>query len=114
MINLDGLIYSIYLLITSLNQFRNLITHLYDTTFHIQKDDLVIEKNVQGVLGSIFCVKKYFAILDPRVVSLVRRVVLVPHIYSSLHVLREIQFTVDVENITIFLILSCSRSDSFP
>lgn len=22
----------------------NLITHLYDTTFHIQKDDLVIEK----------------------------------------------------------------------
>lgn len=40
-------------------------------------------KNVQGVLGSIFCVKKYFAILDPRVVSLVRRVVLVPHIYSS-------------------------------
>lgn len=89
MINLDGLTYSIYLLyylfkpIPKLN-YASVWNHL-----SYSKRRFGNWKNVQGVLGSIFCVKKYFAILDPRVVSLVRRVVLVPHIYSSLHALRE-------------------------
>lgn len=80
MINLDRLTYLFNLLLymTFLSQFRNLITHLYDTTVHIQKDDLVNEKSVQGVLGSIFCVKKI--ILLPFTLEL---------FLSSFHSLRE-------------------------
>lgn len=89
MINLDGLTYSIYLLYYLFKPIPKL--NYASVWYHLSysKRRFGNWKNVQGVLGSIFCVKKYFAILDPRVVSLVRRVVLVPHIYSSLHVLRE-------------------------
>lgn len=110
MINLDGLTYSIYLLYYLFKPIPKL--NYASVWYHLSYSKRRFgnwKKCTRGFGKHFLC-----TILDPRVVSLVRRVVLVPHIYSSLHVLREIQFTVDVENITIFLILSCSRSDSFP